>query len=49
MQTSQDALRNLHYKELSLTVTAENRTAVHLYEQLGFERIKSFTAGVWPR
>jgi ribosomal protein S18 acetylase RimI-like enzyme len=49
MQTSQDALRNLNYKELSLTVTADNRTAVHLYEQLGFETIKSFTAGVWPR
>jgi ribosomal protein S18 acetylase RimI-like enzyme len=49
MQASQDALRNLNYKELSLTVTADNRTAVHLYEQLGFETIKSFTAGVWPR
>jgi ribosomal protein S18 acetylase RimI-like enzyme len=34
---------------LSLTVTAENRTAVRLYEQLGFLTIKSFTAGVWPR
>jgi ribosomal protein S18 acetylase RimI-like enzyme len=49
MQASQDALRNLNYKELSLTVTADNRIAVHLYEQLGFETIKSFTAGVWPR
>jgi ribosomal protein S18 acetylase RimI-like enzyme len=49
MQASADALRSLHFKELSLTVTAENRTAVHLYEQLGFSTIKSFTAGVWPR
>ncbi len=49
MQTSQDALRNLNYSELSLTVTADNRAAVRLYEQLGFETIKSFTAGVWPR
>jgi ribosomal protein S18 acetylase RimI-like enzyme len=49
MQASTDALRGLHYKELSLTVTADNRTAVHLYEQLGFATIKSFTAGVWPR
>lgn len=49
MQKSQDALRNLNYSELSLTVTADNRAAVRLYEQLGFETIKSFTAGVWPR
>jgi ribosomal protein S18 acetylase RimI-like enzyme len=49
METSADALRSLRFKELSLTVTAENRTAVHLYEQLGFQTIKSFTAGVWPR
>jgi ribosomal protein S18 acetylase RimI-like enzyme len=49
MQTAADALRSLHFKELSLTVTAENHTAVRLYEQLGFATIKSFTAGVWPR
>jgi ribosomal protein S18 acetylase RimI-like enzyme len=49
MQTSSDALRSMHYKELSLTVTAENRAAVELYERLGFATIKSFTAGVWPR
>jgi len=49
MQISSDALRNMHYKELSLTVTAENRAAVQLYEKLGFATIKSFTAGVWPR
>lgn len=49
MHTSEDALRGLHYKELSLTVTAENRTAVQLYEKLGFHTIKTFTAGVWPR
>jgi ribosomal protein S18 acetylase RimI-like enzyme len=49
MQTSADALRSLRFKELSLTVTAENHTAVQLYEKLGFITIKSFTAGVWPR
>lgn len=49
MQTSSDVLRQMHYKELSLTVTAENRVAVQLYEKLGFATIKSFTAGVWPR
>jgi ribosomal protein S18 acetylase RimI-like enzyme len=49
MQTAANALRSLRFKELSLTVTAENQTAVHLYERLGFTTIKSFTAGVWPR
>jgi len=49
MQTSSDVLRNMHYKELSLTVTADNHAAVQLYEKLGFATIKSFTAGVWPR
>ena len=49
MHASEEALRNTHYKELSLTVTAANRGAVELYEKLGFVTIKSFTAGVWPR
>jgi ribosomal protein S18 acetylase RimI-like enzyme len=49
MQTSAEALRALKYNELTLTVTSENHTAVHLYEHLGFSTIKSFTAGVWPR
>lgn len=49
METAANALRSMRFKELSLTVTAENRTAVHLYERLGFSTIKSFTAGVWPR
>jgi len=49
MQTAAEALRAQHFKELSLTVTADNRTAVHLYERLGFNTIRSFTAGVWPR
>jgi ribosomal protein S18 acetylase RimI-like enzyme len=49
MQTSAEALGALKYNELTLTVTSENHTAVHLYERLGFSTIKSFTAGVWPR
>lgn len=49
MDMAADALRNLQFKELTLTVTSENKTAVHLYERLGFTTIKSFTAGVWPR
>jgi len=49
MQASAEALRALKYNELTLTVTSENHTAVHLYERLGFSTIKSFTAGVWPK
>jgi len=49
MQTSAEALRAMKFRELTLTVTSENRTAVQLYEKLGFHTIKSFTAGVWPR
>ncbi len=49
METSADALRSMKFRELTLTVTSENRGAVQLYEKLGFQTIKSFTAGVWPR
>ena len=48
MQTSAEALRSMKFAELTLTVTSDNRTAVKLYEKLGFHTIKSFTAGVWP-
>jgi ribosomal protein S18 acetylase RimI-like enzyme len=41
------ALRARHFSGLSLTVTAANTGAVRLYEDLGFRRIKPFTAGVW--
>jgi ribosomal protein S18 acetylase RimI-like enzyme len=49
MRASVEALREARFEELTLTVTSENRGAVHLYERLGFSTIKSFTAGVWPR
>ncbi len=49
MLASAEALRAQRFKELTLTVTAQNRTAVELYEKLGFTTIRSFTAGVWPR
>jgi ribosomal protein S18 acetylase RimI-like enzyme len=49
MLTSAEALGAMKFRELTLTVTSENRTAVRLYEHLGFRTIKSFTAGVWPR
>jgi len=49
MQTSAEALRAMKFRELTLTVTAQNRSAVQLYENLHFTTIRSFTAGVWPR
>ena len=49
MQTSADALRGMRFRELTLTVTSENKSAVRLYESLGFNTIRTFTAGVWPR
>jgi ribosomal protein S18 acetylase RimI-like enzyme len=49
MQTSIEALRSMKFRELTLTVTTENRSAVQLYEKLGFVTIRTFTAGVWPR
>jgi ribosomal protein S18 acetylase RimI-like enzyme len=49
MQTSSEALRAMKFRELTLTVTSENRSAVQLYETLGFTTIRTFTAGVWPR
>lgn len=49
MKASSDALRTMKFDELTLTVTSANRTAVQLYEKLGFKTIRSFTAGVWPK
>jgi ribosomal protein S18 acetylase RimI-like enzyme len=47
MEQSIQALRRRHYEWLSLTVTAVNKSAVDLYEHLGFRTIKKFAAGVW--
>jgi ribosomal protein S18 acetylase RimI-like enzyme len=49
MQSSAEALRSVKFRELTLTVTSANRSAVQLYEKLGFTTIRTFTAGVWPR
>jgi ribosomal protein S18 acetylase RimI-like enzyme len=49
MQTSAEALSAMKFRELTLTVTSENRSAVELYKKLGFRTIRTFTAGVWPR
>ncbi len=47
MERSIEALRQRGYQALSLTVTASNRGAVELYERLGFQAAKTFSAGVW--
>ena len=47
MDASIDALRKMQANELSLTVTANNKNAVRLYEALNFRILKSFLAGVW--
>lgn len=47
MERSIQALRLRSYQALSLTVTCVNRSAVQLYEHLGFRSIKTFAAGVW--
>jgi GNAT superfamily N-acetyltransferase len=49
MLTAAETLRAQKFSELTLTVTSENRAAVHLYERLGFAKVKTFTAGVWPK
>ncbi|HXH66568.1 MAG TPA: GNAT family N-acetyltransferase [Candidatus Limnocylindrales bacterium] len=49
MLTAAETLRAQKFSELTLTVTTENRTAVHLYERLGFSKVRTFTAGVWPK
>lgn len=47
MEASIHALRSMRYRALSLTVTSANANAVRLYEDLGFQTIKKFAAGVW--
>ena len=47
MESAMDSLRTRGAEELSLTVTATNERAVRLYRNIGFNTIKTFTAGVW--
>ena len=47
MLASMDALKDQKASELSLTVTSSNERAVALYEELGFQKLKTFVAGVW--
>jgi ribosomal protein S18 acetylase RimI-like enzyme len=44
LQAALDRLRGKDFRAVSLTVTAANHNAVHLYEQLGFNVIKRFSA-----
>jgi ribosomal protein S18 acetylase RimI-like enzyme len=41
------ALTRQGYTGLSLTVTSANRRAVTLYERMGFQTLRRFSAGVW--
>lgn len=47
LAASVNALREMNYHALSLSVTSRNLRAVGLYEKLGFETMKMFTAAVW--
>jgi ribosomal protein S18 acetylase RimI-like enzyme len=47
MESAMEVLRGRGVEELSLTVTAANERAVRLYRNIGFNTIKTFTAGVW--
>ncbi len=47
MRQSLITLRDLGCRSASLTVTASNTAAVDLYEQMGFETVRRFSAYVW--
>jgi ribosomal protein S18 acetylase RimI-like enzyme len=47
LRFSLGALRAAGCRKTSLTVTASNRDAIKLYEDVGFETIRKFSAHVW--
>jgi ribosomal protein S18 acetylase RimI-like enzyme len=47
LRQSLATLRDMGCKSASLTVTAANEDAVELYERVGFETIRRFSAFVW--
>jgi ribosomal protein S18 acetylase RimI-like enzyme len=49
MESSFQSLERLGYREVSLTVTDENRDAVRWYGRMGFETFRTFGAFVWNR
>ena len=49
MESSFCALERMGYREVSLTVTDDNRDAVRWYDRIGFETFRTFGAFVWNR
>ncbi|HLI31040.1 MAG TPA: GNAT family N-acetyltransferase, partial [Terriglobia bacterium] len=49
LESSFRKLERLDFKEVSLTVTDQNASAVRFYERLGFETFHTFGAFVWDR
>lgn len=47
LRHSLEALGNQECREVSLTVTSENRSAIRLYESVGFRTLRRFSAQVW--
>ena len=47
LESSAAALERMGYTTLTLTVTSANHRAVGLYERMGFNTIRRFSAGVW--
>jgi ribosomal protein S18 acetylase RimI-like enzyme len=47
LEASTAALARQGYTGLSLTVTSANSRAVALYDQIGFQTLRRFSAGVW--
>jgi ribosomal protein S18 acetylase RimI-like enzyme len=47
LRQSLTTLREARCRSVSLTVTAANREAVTLYERVGFETVRQFSAFVW--
>ncbi len=47
LRHSLNGLREAHCSFASLTVTAANRNAIELYERVGFETVRRFSAYVW--
>ena len=47
MGASAQALKSRRFHALTLTVTGLNARAMHLYERLGFQTVKTFSAAVW--
>jgi ribosomal protein S18 acetylase RimI-like enzyme len=47
MEATIQALKSRKFHALTLTVTSQNERARTLYEQLGFQTVKTFAAAVW--